>query len=691
MKKNGACMLKRSYPLLIAASMFAVFACAQSATIPTNLPTKADGAYLGPWGLKLGSIDTAIRPGDNFFLYAEGEYVKSLVIPPDRVDEGLLEAMAARHRLQIADLIKNEVARPGLSPSKQKVAALYRAYMDEKLIATKGVGPLQPDLNRIRGVRSKSEMSVLMGQSLGRFGAAIYDIHISPDDKDTTRYAINIHQSGLGLPDRSYYVKPELAGIRVQYQSYIEQMLRLISWPNPEVNAAAVLAFESRIAQDSWTDQERRDPDKTYNLRSKAELDALTGHSGVDEFLAGAGVGGENWFIVDELSAVSKLANVFTQTPLDTLKAWEAFRVVDQAAPLLPDRFVDAHFQFRRKVLAGQQQLAPRWQRAISVENSTLEEAVGRIYVEHYFSEQSKLEMLDMVARLKHAMRQRIEEASWLSAPAKQEALKKLDAMSVGIGYPDRWKSFAFAVSPRDLYGDVERGRMWQHREDLSLLHRGVDRLAWGLAPQSMGSEYNSSLNRITFPAANLQPPFFDPKADAAVNYGAIGVVIGHELTHGFDDQGRKTDSTGRLRDWWTSEDAKRFNSQAQVIATQYSSFEPLPGLHVNGEATLGEDLADTGGLALALDAYHSLLGNVPAPLLDGFTGDQRFFLSCAQVWAGKIRSDALRQDLLSDPHPPGEVRVNGEVRNIDAWYSAFDIKLGDKLYVAPDKRVHLW
>ena len=684
-------MLKIGSSLITAVTLLALSACAQSVRIPTTLPAKADGAYLGPWGLKLGSIDKAIAPGDNFFLYAEGEYVKSLVIPPDRVDEGLLEAMAARHRLQIADLIRNEVAQPGLSPSEQKVAALYRAYMDEKLIATKGVGPLQADLDRIRGVRSKREMSHLMGQSLGRFGAAIYDVHISPDDKDPARYAVNIHQAGLGLPDRNYYVAPELAGIRVQYQSYIEQMLRLISWPDPKVNAAAVLAFESRIAQDSWTDQERRDPDKTYNIRSKAEIDALTDHFGIDEFLAGAGVGGESRFIVDELSAIPKIAEVFTQTPLDTLKAWEAFRVADEAATLLPDQFVNAHFQFRRKVLAGQQQLAPRWQRAISVENSTLEEAVGRIYVEHYFNEPSKREMLDMVARLKHAMHQRIEVASWLSTPARQEALKKLDAMSVGIGYPDHWKSFAFAVSPTDLYGDVERGRMWQHREDLGLLHRPVDRLAWSLPPQSMGSEYNSSLNRITFPAANLQPPFFDPKADPAVNYGAIGVVIGHELTHGFDDQGRKTDSTGRLRDWWTSEDAKRFNSQAQVIAAQYSSFEPLPGLRVNGETTLGEDLADTGGVALALDAYHSLLANLPAPLRDGFTGDQRFFLSCAQVWAGKIRPDELRQELLSDPHPPGEVRVNGEVRNVDAWYSAFDVKPGDKLYVAPDKRVHLW
>ena len=684
-------MLKNRVTLIFAASVLAVSAYAQTVSAPTAFGTKEAGAFLGPWGLELSNINKSVRPGDNFFLYAEGNYVNSLVIPPDRVDEGLLEAMAERNRIQIADLIKNEVSKPGLSPSERKVAALYRAYMDEKLIETKGAGPLRTDLDRIRSIRSKAELSLLMGQSFGRFGAAIYDIHVSPDDNNTSRYAINIHQSGLGLPDRNYYVAPKLAGIRVQYQSYIEQMLSLISWPDPKEEAAAVLTFESRIAENSWTDEERRDPDKTYNVRNKAEVAALMGGFEADQFLLGAGIGGENRFIVDELSAIPKIADVFAQTPLDTLKAWEAFRVVDQAAPLLPSRFVDAHFQFRRKILVGQEQLAPRWQRAISIENSTLEEAVGRLYVEHYFSEDSKRELLDMVARLKDAMHLRIEKAAWLSLDAKQEALKKLDVMSVGIGYPDHWKNFAFQVSPTDLYGDVERGRMWQHLEDLGLLRLPVDRLAWGLPPQSMGSEYNSSLNRITFPAANLQPPFFDPKADPAVNYGAIGVVIGHELTHGFDDQGRKTDSTGRLRDWWTLEDAKRFNSQAREIAAQYSSFEPLPGLHVNGDATLGEDLADTGGVALALDAYHSLIGNTSPRLLDGFTGDQRFFLSCAQVWAGKIRPDALRQDLLSDPHPPGEVRVNGEVRNVDAWYSAFDVKPGDKLYIAPDQRVHLW
>jgi putative endopeptidase len=652
---------------------------------------KAGAATIGSWGFQTEGVNRAVRPGDDFFSYAVGAYVKSLVIPPDRQSAGLAQKMNERNQLEIESLIRGEVSTPGPSVTERKVARLYEAYMNEELIETRGTHPLDIDLNRIRQVRTKSGMSLVMGESLGRFGSGLYSVHISPDDKDATKYAINLHQSGLGLPSRDYYIKPEFAEALKKYQSYVEQLLILISWPEPQQNAARVVAFETRIAQNSWTNNEQRDPLKTYNILNRKELAHLTAGFDMAQFLNGADIGTENRFIVNELTAFPKLSGVFAQTPLGTLKAWEAFRVVDQAGPLLPKRFVEANFQFRRRVLRGQLEIAPRSKRVMSIEDGTLGEAVGHIYVNRYFKESARVQMGDLVARLKQAMRRRIEDAPWLSDSARHEALRKLEIMSVGIGAPDHWKTFAFPVSLRDLYGDVERGRTWQYREDIRSLHHPVDRHAWGLLPQSTESEYNALLNRITFPAADLQPPFFDPNADPAVNYGAIGVVIGHELTHGFDDEGRKIDSSGNLRNWWTPEDAKRFDSQAQQVAKQYSEFEPLPGMHVNGEATLGEDLADTGGLALALDAYHSFLGGKEAPILDGLTGDQRLFLSCAQVWAGKTRPDALREELVSDPHPPGESRVNGEVRNSDTWYTAFHIVPGDKLYIDPRDRVHLW
>ena len=677
--------------LLVISLLFLVQVARSQDITVASAAHKVGSAVIGTWGVQTDAIDRTIRPGDNFFLLANGAYVKSIVIPPDRESEGIARQMNLRTQMAIESLVREEASASSLSPTATKVAALYKAYMDEDLVETQGTHPLDGDLGRIRSIHSKSEMSRLMGQSLSRFGSALYSVHISPDDKDATKYAINLHQSGLGLPNRDYYIKSEFAGTITKYQSYIEQVLTLVSWPEPQANAARIVAFETSIAQDSWTTSEQRDPDKTYNVLDRKELARVTPGFDMGQFLDGSNIGRENRFLVNELSAFPKLSKTFAQTSLGTLKAWEAFRVVDQAAPLLPKRFVEANFQFRRQVLRGQQTIAPRSKRVIPIEDETLGEAVGHIYVERYFTETSRLQMLDLVARLKEAMRYRIQGALWLSDSARREALKKLSVMSVGIGGPDHWKAFAFQVLPTDLYGDVERGRIWQYGEDIKSLHGPVDRQKWGLLPQSNESEYNPLLNRISFPAAVLQPPFFDPNADPAVNYGAIGLVIGHELTHGFDDEGRKVDSSGNLRNWWTPEDAQRFNSQAQEIAKQYSEFEPLPGMHVNGSATLGEDLADTGGLALALDAYHSYLGGQDAPVLDGFTGDQRFFLSCAQVWASKVRPDALREELVSDPHPPGEVRVNGEVRNSDAWYSAFHIEPGDKLYIDPKKRVHLW
>ena len=468
-------------------------------------------------------------------------------------------------------------------------------------------------------------------------------------------------------------------------------MLRLIGWADADAQAKAVVDFETRVAEASWTRAERRDRDKTYNPMSVAELSQAAPGFEFRRMLQGAELGGVSRVVVAETTAVPKLAAIYGSTPLETLKAWEAFNVADQAAPLLPRAFVEARYQFRDKTLKGQPELQARWKRAVAAEDGALGEAVGRVYVARYFTPQAKAQMEQLVSNLKDAFRARIERLSWMTPQTKAQALTKLAAFSVKIGYPVKWKTYDFEVSPTDLYGDEERASAWEWRYRVARLNGPVDRAEWGMTPQTVNAYYNSTLNEIVFPAAILQPPFFDAHADPAINYGGIGGVIGHEMSHGFDDQGRKSDGTGRLRDWWTPTDAEKFNAQAKHLGEQYSAFEPLPGVHVNGQLTMGENIGDMGGINLALDAYHKSLGGRPAPVIDGLSGDQRVFLGWAQVWRGKERPDALHQQLVTDPHSPPEERVNAVVRNVDAWYAAFYVKPGDKLYVAPGDRVRIW
>jgi putative endopeptidase len=640
------------------------------------------------WGFDLASEDTSVKPGDNFFLYANGNYIKHLEIPADRTDIGLLSGMGERTQSAIHSLLEDQLIHGGSSPTEQKVAAFYEAFMDEDRIEQLDTEPLKADLSRVRSIRSKSQMSALMGSTLSSFGDSIFSPYVDVDPKDTTHYILKLY---LGLPNRDFYLKPEFAEKKRKYQAYIVTMLTLGGWPDAERNAAGIVDFETRLAAASWSGEEERNPLKTYHLMTVIELAKMTPGFDMQAFLDAAGFHGVNSLDVVESTAIPEIVRAFAETSLETLKAWEAFTIIDQTGYLLPHRFVEARFEFRGHILSGQSALAPRWKRAVQAENRELGEAVGRMYVARYFTADSKTQMEQLVANLKSAFHDRLERATWMSDKTRAEALQKLDTMSVGIGYPSKWRTYDFEVTPTDLYGDVQRSKRWQHQENVALLSKPVDRQDWDLLPQSSFSDYVTSINRITFPAANLQVPFFDPTADAAINYGAIGVVIGHEMTHGFDDQGRNTDSTGRIRNWWTVEDADKFKLQADRLSQQYSSFEPLPGVHVNGPLTLGEDIADTGGVALALEAYHRSLKGQPAPILDGTTGDQRFFLSCAQVWAGKEREESIRESLMSDHHPPGEQRVNGEVRNIDAWYAAFDVRPGDKLYIAPEDRVHIW
>ena len=466
----------------------------------------------------------------------------------------------------------------------------------------------------------------------------------------------------------------------------------MAGWDKPAANAKAIVDFETRLAEVTWTRAELRDRDKTYNPATLAELQAMTPGYDWNRYLAGSELPKVDRFVVTTNTTFPKYAKIYAETPVETLKAWQAFKVTDDAAPMLSRRFVDANFEFRAKTLSGQPEQRPRWKRGVAQVNGILGEAVGKDYVAAYFPPESKAKMLELVANVRAAMKVRIDNLDWMSAETKVRAQDKLTKFTVKIGYPEAWEDYSkLEIKEDDAFGNAQRAGVWAWRKDVERLFKPVDKTEWGMTPQTVNAYYNSVNNEIVFPAAILQAPFFHPDADPAVNYGGIGGVIGHEIGHGFDDQGRKSDGDGVLRDWWTAEDAAKFKAQADRLGAQYGAFEPLPGMKLNGPLTMGENIGDMGGLAFGLDAYHASLNGKPAPILDGLTGDQRVYLGWAQVWRQKQRDEALKQQVTSGPHSPAYYRVNGTIRNQDGWYKAFDIKPGDKLYVAPEDRVRIW
>jgi putative endopeptidase len=676
---------------VLALSVLAATAHAASVPTTSGLGSSTATPHYGTWGFDTAGEDKTVKPGDDFFDYANGAYIKKTEIPADRVRFGNFDALSILSENRVHAILEDEAAHPGPTPGDHKIGALYSAFMDQTRIDQLGAAPLKADLGRVAAAKTKADLAAVMGATSTRFGAALFSVRIAPDAKDPSRYAVFINQSGLGLPDRNYYLEPSFAAKKAAYQAYVAKMLSLAGWPDADGAAKAILAYETQVAEASWTRVERRNRDKTYNPTTVDALSAAAPGFDYRRFLTGAELGQVQRVVVAENTAIPKLAAIYAQTPIETLKAWEAFTIIDDAAPDLSDPFVQARFDFRSHTLSGQPELQVRWKRAVATEDGVLGEAVGQIYVARYFPPESKAKMEQLVGNLKDAFHARIEKLTWMTPATKEQALQKLAAFGVKIGYPAKWKTYDFEVSPTDLYGDIERGAAWRWRYDVARLNKPVDRAEWGMTPQTVNAYYNATMNEIVFPAAILQPPFFDPKADPAINYGGIGGVIGHEMSHGFDDQGRKSDGTGKLRDWWTAEDATKFEVQSKKLGEQYSAFEPLPGAHVNGQLTMGENIGDMGGINLALDAYHHYLAGRTAPVIDGLTGDQRVFLGWAQVWRGKSREDALRQQLVTDPHSPPEERVNAVVRNVDGWYAAFDVKPGDKLYVAPADRVRIW
>ena len=677
----------------------------ESCTVFELFQTPAEGATVlgyqgieapryGTWGFDLNGRDTSVRPGDSFMRYANGAALDRLQIPSDRTSYGSFNLLRELSDNRVKVMIDALVARTDLVPGsdEQKIADAYRSYMDEGRLEALDAQPLQPYLAAIRAANTHQAMAVYMGQTQGRVGGSIFGTGISIDQKAPTRYVVSTGQSGLGLPNRDYYLEARWAEKKALYITYVGRMLAMAGWERPFTTAAEVVEFETRIAEAHWTPIQNRNRDETYNEYTIAQLASEAPGFAWQAYYNAVGVGQVPRLIVRQDTAMPKIAAIYRQTPIATLQAWQAFHTVDDAAGRLSRRFVDAQWEFRSRDLNGQPMQRPRDKRGISFAEGMLGEAVGRQYVAEYFPAESKAQMEELVANLRIALGNRIRNYTWMSAETQAAAQEKLEKFTVKIGYPDRWRDYtALEIRPDDLFGNGERAGLFQWQYQLNRLNQPVDKDEWGMTPQTVNAYYNSANNEIVFPAAILQPPFFDPNGDPAVNYGGIGGVIGHEIGHGFDDQGSKSDGDGVLRNWWTPADKANFEALTARLGAQYDQFEPLPGFPVQGGLTMGENIGDAAGVAVGLEAYHLSLNGRPAPVLDGITGDQRFFFGWAQVWQSKYREDALRNQIATDSHSPAEFRVIGPVRNVDAWYEAFDVQPGDKYYLAPEDRVRIW
>ncbi|HUJ59772.1 MAG TPA: M13 family metallopeptidase [Kofleriaceae bacterium] len=660
----------------------------------------APHARFGAWGVDLASMDTSVKPGDDFFRYANGKWLASAVIPPDRTSAGAFQDLQILSEDRMKELARELDATPPdkLDDEGRKLRDLYDAFEDTRRIEANGLRPIEPDLRYFASLATLEEVARAMG-TRERATDALFRTGVTPDAKASTRYVVTIAQAGLGMPDRDYYLKddPALATTREAYKKYLATMLGLTGAKDAARRADAVFKLETEIAKAHWPAAARREADKVYNPMTIAELTAYAPGFPWAAYFSAQGVAtegphGPRKLVVRENTAFPEMAKVFAATPIEVWRDWLVTHYLHDVADYLPARFDDADFAFYGKVLGGQEKQLPRDTRGVHLLDERLGHPLGKRYVARYFPPAAKAKAEQLVANLLKAYDADIRSIDWMTPATRKKALDKLHAFTPHIGYPDKWRDYSGLVIERDdLIGDIERSDVFEWHYRLDRLDEPVDRNEWGMTPPTINAYYTPLLNSIFFPAAILQPPFFDPDADDAVNYGGIGAVIGHEISHGFDDQGSKYTGAGILESWWTPADRKAFEARTAALGAQFDSYEGLPGLHVNGKLTMGENIGDLSGVTIALKAYHLSLGGKPAPVLDGFTGDQRFFLGFAQIWRSKYRDAKMRQQILSNPHSPPEFRVIGPTRNIDAWYAAFGVRPGDKYYLAPKQRVRLW
>ena len=669
-------------------SLMAVFANAAPATAPA-----AAGAPVS--GIETQYIDPSVRAQDDFFAHVNGKWLKANEIPADKSSWGTFAKLRDDTQPQVRAIIESAQADKRAGPDARKIGSLYASYMNEAKREQLGYKPLNGELAKIRGLKDKKAVPAMVAH-LSKLGVSTpYGIRVGQDARESTRYAVYIGQRGLGMPDRDYYLKdePRLVDIRAKYLKHLETTLSMVGRTDAAAAAKDIMAFETELAKVQWTRVENRDPVKRYNKLTMAKLGELT--PGYDWTAAtnAAGMGSKvDYVIVAQPSYLTGMSQVLDKTELATIKSYFEWQLVRAYAEYLSKPFVDANFAFYSNTLNGVAENQPLWKRAVSSVEGVLGEAVGKQYVAQHFPAERKVRMDVLVKNLVEAYRQSIETLDWMGPDTKKEAQAKLAKFTPKIGYPNKWRDYsALTIKPNDLVGNMMRASMFDYNRGIAKLGKPIDREEWGMTPQTVNAYYNSTMNEIVFPASILQPPFFDMRADDAVNYGGIGAVIGHEIGHGFDDSGSQSDGNGNLRDWWSADDRAKFKAKTQMLSKQFSAYSPQPGLHVNGDLALGENIGDNSGLAIAYKAYKISLGGKPAPVIDGLTGDQRFFMGWAQVWRIKYRDEAMVTQIKVGPHAPGMYRANGAVINHPAFNEAFGIKEGDKMFLAPKDRVSIW
>ena len=647
-------------------------------------------------GIELSNVDQSIRPQDDFYRYVNGTWLDKTEIPADKSSYGSFTALRDKARLDVLEIIEEMSKRENLEPGsdEQKVRDLYRSFMNTEKIDTLGIEPMKVDLRRIDTINNPEELASYFVESVKLSTSSPFSFWIDSDSKQPTKYSVYFTQSGLGLPDRSYYLDQNETSedIRLAYLEHLQAMFSLAELKDPKIKANTVMKLETAIANIHWTNVERRDRDKTYNKLNTQELKKLIPNFNWDLYLKEAGIAVEKDFIVRELSYFQNLADLLASTDLEDWKVYFKWTLLNSVAGILGKEFDEQNFSFYGKKLYGTPEQEERWKRGVNSVNQILGESVGKIYVSRHFEPEAKVRMLELVENLREAYRVAIIDLDWMGEETKKEALTKLAKFTPKIGYPDKWRDYSkLEIDPNDLAGNFRRASQFYYQRGIDKLGKPIDKTEWHMNPQTVNAYYSPVMNEIVFPAAILQPPFFNLKADDAVNYGGIGGVIGHEMGHGFDDQGSKSDGDGVLRNWWTESDLKEFKTRTNQLVDQYNKFEPIPGEFINGQLTLGENIGDLGGLTIAHRAYKISLQNRESKKIDEFTGEQRFFMGWAQVWAYKYRDEALRNQLLTNPHSPASYRCNGVLRNMPEFVSAYELKATDEMYLDPVKRVKIW
>jgi len=648
-------------------------------------------------GIELENFDHQVRHQDDFYYSVNGKWLATTPIPADKSNYGAFSVLYEESQAALKQIIEEAAAKPNKAEGsvEQKIGDFYAAYMDSTLADQLGIAPLKGQLADIAKTASHADVAALMGKLLTDGSGIPFGFYVNNDAKNSSQYGVYLYQSGLTLPDRDYYLKddPKFVANREAMREYVRNLMSAAGYPHADAAAANVANIELFIAQSQWSRVESRDANKAYNKMSLKELQQLMGGFDFDGFAKAAGLSGKTQdVIVRQPSYFEKLGAEFGKFPVSAWQDYLAFHLVDSYAGLLSQQFVDLHFDFHSKTLMGIQEQKPRWKRAVDGADQVIGELVGKEYVARHFQPEAKARMESMIKNLIKGFEVSINELEWMTPETKKAAQEKLSKFTYKIGYPDKWKDYSnLEIKADDLVGNYQRYARFEYQDMLAKLGKPIDRTEWHMTPQTVNAYYNPVMNEIVFPAAILQPPFFNMEADDAVNYGGIGAVIGHEISHGFDDQGAKYDGDGNLRNWWTDKDREEFQKRGAQLSAQYSQFEALPGKFVNGDLTLGENIGDLGGLTVALRSYHLSLNGKEAPVMDGLSGDQRFFVGWSQVWRRNYRDEELGRRLLTDPHSPSHYRAMGTPRNVEGFYKAFDLKPTDKMYLSEEDRVKIW